>query len=191
MRLIIAEFARALAGSDAATAGPTGRLLRTETDPQFVAIGPADSPVAVARFETALGPGGCGGTFDLVLPDPFLESLGRTSPQPSPVAPGEPVLLQGRLGTISEVSFALHAVVDRIRVPLLELARWEAGTWIPLAADAEQPVTIYCERDDGSGLGRALFAGRLGSSRGRRAVRVADVINAPLQAHDRQGSAST
>jgi flagellar motor switch protein FliM len=191
MRLITDEVGRALTGRDEASTGRANRLLQTETDPQLMAIAPADSPLTVARFEAALGPGGCGGTFDLVLPDSCLESLRRISHQPQSPPPSERVPPQGRLGPISDVSFALHAVVDRFRLPLLELANWEAGTWIPLVADAEQPVTIYCERNDGSGLGQALFAGRLGSSRGRRAVRIADVMSVPPQAHDLPGSASS
>jgi flagellar motor switch protein FliM len=191
VRLIIAELSRTLAAPGSATAGLTGRLLQTETDPQLVTMGPPDGLVTVARFEVVLGPGGCAGTFDLVLPASFIESVGRTSPQPGSDESRGLVSPQGQMGPISEVSFELHAVVDRIRVPLSDLSRWEAGTWLPLAADAEQPVTVYCEHENKSGLGAALFTGRLGSSRGRRAVRISNAVNAPSPAHDRQGSAST
>jgi flagellar motor switch protein FliM len=189
-RLIIAEFARALAAPAATTAALTGHPLRIETDPQLVTMGSADSSVAVARFEAALGPGGCGGTFDLVLPQTFLASLEQTSPRPRSTEPRQSLLPREHMGPISEVSFALHAVVDRLRVQLLDLSRWEAGTWVPLATGAEQPVTLYCERDDKGGLGPALFAGRLGSSRRRRAISITDVIDTPPQADDPQGSAS-
>jgi flagellar motor switch protein FliM len=191
VRLIVAELSRTLAGPGSSARGLTGRLLQTETDPQLVTMGSADGVVTVARFEAVLGPGGCGGTFDLVLPDSFIESVVRTPPQPGSGESRELIPPQGRLGSISEVSFELHAVLDRIRIPLSDLSRWEAGTWLPLATEAEQPVTVYCEREDRCGLGPALFTGRLGSSRGRRAVRIADVVNAPSPAHDRQKGAST
>jgi flagellar motor switch protein FliM len=76
VRLIIAELSRTLAAPGSAPAGLTGRLLQTETDPQLVTMGPPDGLVTVARFEVVLGPGGCAGTFDLVLPASFIESVG-------------------------------------------------------------------------------------------------------------------
>lgn len=182
VRLVIGELAQTLADVEGATGRLGTRLVKTESNPEFVALGPDEGAVAVARFEAVLGPEGDGGMFDVVLPRSTLERVYRPPRQRRWSEPADSDPSQGWRTAMPDAPITLQAVVDRIGMTLLDLARWQVGTLVPLDAAAEQPLTVYCEGRGSQSLGRPIFAGRLGSSRGRRAIRVVEVIHSPHEA---------
>jgi hypothetical protein len=68
--------------------------------------------------------------------------------------------------------------VDHLTLSLADIAQWREGTLLPLGVAAEAPTILYGEKEEGPGLGRKMFAGRLGTSQGRKAVRILEVIPA-------------
>lgn len=176
IRLIIEQLAQAFIATDEAMAPLTARLVRVETKPQLVAIDRDDGNAAVATFEAVLGPDDQRGGFEIVLPYATLEPVRAALLKPHAgerrrAGRREP---RGALAVMPATTVTLHAVVDRLRVSLSEIASWEVGTFVRLGADSEQPITIYCEQD-GRGIGQRLFTGHLGAARGRRAIRILDI----------------
>jgi hypothetical protein len=76
------------------------------------------------------------------------------------------------LEILPEAPLTLHAVVDRLTLSLADIAAWREGALVPLGVGADRPVILYGEREAGPGLGRQMFVGQLGASRGRKAVRL-------------------
>jgi flagellar motor switch protein FliM len=184
MRVIADELARILAHTER-DAGPlTARLVKVDSDPRLLTVARRQDMVAKVGFEILLEQGETGGRLDLLLPEPLLEPTRRKLRQLKPLAgqgadaPDAGPLLE----IMPETPLTLHAVVDRLMLSLADIATWEEGTVLPLGVGAECPVTLYGEREAGPGLGRQMFVGRLGASRGRKAVRI---IAANPEASDR------
>ena len=174
IRVAIDELARVFARTER-NAGPlTAKLDKLETDPRLLTVARRQDIVAKASFEVALPQGEQSGRLDLLLPDAILEPARRKLRHLEPAArhgvdePAAGPLLE----ILPETPLTLHAVVDRMTLSLEDIAAWREGTLLPLGVDADRPVVLYGERETGPGLGRQMFVGRLGASRGRKAVRI-------------------
>jgi flagellar motor switch protein FliM len=187
IRGVIEELARVLAHAERNSGALTAKLVKVETDARLLTVARRQDMVAKASFEVLLRQGEQGGRLDLLLPEAILEPTRRKLRHLEPSAghgadaPAAGPLLE----IIPETPLTLHAVVDRLTLSLADVAAWEEGTLLPLGVGAERPVTLYGEREAGPGLGRQMFVGRLGASRGRKAVRI---IAANLEALDGPGA---
>jgi flagellar motor switch protein FliM len=187
IRGVIDELARVLAHTERSTGALTAKLVKVESDARLLTVARRQDMVAKASFEVFLKQGEQGGRLDLLLPEAILEPARRKLRHLEPSAghgtdaPAAGPLLE----IIPETPLTLHAVVDRLTVSLADVAAWEEGTLLPLGVGAERPVTLYGEREAGPGLGRQMFVGRLGASRGRKAVRI---IAANLETLDGPGA---
>jgi flagellar motor switch protein FliM len=176
IRLIIEQLGQAFVAADHARAPVTARLVRVESKPQLVAIDRDDGNAAVATFEVVLGPNDQRGGFEIVLPYATLEPV-RTAllkPHGGERRRAERRGQRRQLTMMPATTITLHAVVDRLRVSVSDIASWEVGAVVRLDADSEQPIAIYGQQD-GKGIGPRLFTGHLGAARGRRAIRILDV----------------
>jgi flagellar motor switch protein FliM len=178
IRLAIDELARAFLRTDQGLGPVTAKLLKLESDPRLLTAARREEMVTSASFQILLGDRG--GRYDLLLPHSMLEAASRKlanaqrsgrlhpeEPEPSPlraVLPGTPL--------------TLHAVVDRLTLTLADIAQWHEGMVLPLGVDAERPAILYGEKEGGPGLGHQMFIGRLGTSQGRKAVRILEVVPA-------------
>ena len=186
IRITIDELARVFARTEQ-NAGPlNAKLVKLESDARLLTVARRHDTVAKAGFEIVLSHGGSGGRFDLLLPESILEPSRRKLRHLEPRAGhgGDAPTAEPLLAILPETPLTLHAVVDRLTLSLADIATWREGTVIPLGVDAERPVMLYGERETGPGLGRQMFVGRLGASRGRKAVRI---IAANLEAADKPG----
>jgi flagellar motor switch protein FliM len=187
IRGAIEELARVFARTER-NAGPlTAKLDKLDTDPRLLTVARRQDIVAKASFEVVLPQGEQGGRLDLLLPDAILEPARRKLRHLEPPAghgadePAAGPLLE----ILPETPLTLHAVVDRMTLSLEDIAAWREGTLLPLGVDADRPVMLYGERETGPGLGRQMFVGRLGASRGRKAVRI---IAANLESAGKTGT---
>jgi flagellar motor switch protein FliM len=184
IRVAIDELARAFARTEQNLGPLTAKLVKLESDARLLTVARRQDTVAKVSFEVVLGPGGHAGRLDLLLPDAILEPA-RRKPRhrEAQVRHGSDVPAAGPLlAILPETPLTLHAVVDRLTLSLADIAAWQEGTVLPLAVDAERPVMLYGERETGPGLGRQMFVGRLGASRGRKAVRI--IAANPEAAHN-------
>ncbi len=174
IRVAIDELARAFARTEQNVGPLTAKLVKLESNTRLLTVARRQDTVIKASFEVVLSPGEHGGRLDLLLPDAILEPARRmprhreTQVRQSGDAPAAGPLL----AILPETPLTLHAVVDRLTLSLADIAAWQEGTLLPLGVDAERPVMLYGERETGPGLGRQMFVGRLGASRGRKAVRI-------------------
>ncbi len=187
IRVAIDELARVFARTER-NAGPlTAKLDKLETDPRLLTVARRQDIVAKASFKVALPQGEQGGRLDLLVPDAILEPARRKLRHREPPArhgadePAAGPLLE----ILPETPLTLHAVVDRMTLSLEDIAAWREGTLLPLGVDADRPVMLYGERETGPGLGRQMLVGRLGASRGRKAVRI---IAANLESAGKTGT---
>jgi flagellar motor switch protein FliM len=173
IRVAIDELARALARTEQNVGPLTAKLVKLESNTRLLTIARRQDTVVKASFEVVLSQGEHGGRLDLLLPDTILEPARRkprdrdTRVRQGSDAPAGPLL-----AILPETPLTLHAVVDRLTLSLADIAAWQEGTLLPLGVDTERPVMLYGERETGPGLGRQMFVGRLGASRGRKAVRI-------------------
>lgn len=178
IRLAIDELARAFLRTDQGLAPLTVKLLKLESDPRLLTVARREEMVTNASFQVLLGDRG--GRYDLLMPHSMLEAASRkvaNAQRPSRHHPeeSEPSPLRAALpGT----PLTLHAVVDRLTLTLADIAQWHEGMLLPLGVDAERPAILYGEKEGGPGLGHQMFIGRLGTSQGRKAVRILDVVPA-------------
>jgi flagellar motor switch protein FliM len=174
IRVAIDELARAFARTEQNVGPLTAKLVKLESNARLLTVARRQDTVTKASFEVVLSQGEHGGRLDLLLPDAILEPARRkprhreTRLRQSSDAPAAGPLL----AILPETPLTLHAVVDRLTLSLADVAAWQEGTLLPLDVDAERPVVLYGERESGPGLGRQMFVGRLGASRGRKAVRI-------------------
>ena len=191
IRLALGELDRALSEADEAIGPISSRLLRMEVSPQFAPITRERGAVALASFELTLKADGCGGRLEIVLPYATLEPV---RPALLNTFRGDRSSKDGRwarhlIATLPVTTVPLRAVIDRLTLPLSDMARWQVGTIVPLNADADHPVTVYSADEDGAAPPHLVFKGRLGATRGRRAVRVAEVVgNQPHHLDEEVGS---
>jgi len=181
VRLAIDELARAFVRTDQGIGPLSAKLLKVESNARLLTIARRDEMVIRASFQVALGPEERGGGFDLLLPYATLEPVRRNllCVEPAGKRQVDPPASSPLLSVLPETPIALHAVVDRLTLSLAEIAEWRPGTLLPLGVDAERPAVLYGDKEDGPGLGRRMFVGRLGASQGRKAVRVLEVIQGP------------
>jgi flagellar motor switch protein FliM len=174
IRVVIDELARVFTRTGQATGPLTAKLVKLESDARLLTVARRDDTVAKASFEVVLSQGEQGGRLDLLLPDAILESARRKPRHHGPAARhGSAESAAGSwLQILPETPLTLHAVVDRLTLSLADIAAWREGTLVPLGVGADRPVMLYGEREAGPGLGRRMFVGRLGASRGRKAVRL-------------------
>ena len=157
------------------TRGPlTAKLVKVETDARLLTVARREDMVARAGFEILVGQGERGGRLDLLLPESLLEpSRRKLRHLKSPAGDGGGAPAEGPLlEVLPETPLTLHAVLDRLMLSLEDIAAWQEGDLLPLGVGAERPVTLHGQREAGAGLGRQMFVGRLGASRGRKAVRI-------------------
>ncbi|MGH6945652.1 MAG: flagellar motor switch protein FliM [Geminicoccaceae bacterium] len=187
-RATIDALARAFLETDPSLGPLTGQLVRFETSSGLAVVERNDGLTTLARFEATIAKGH-GGRFDLVLPHSMMEPVRRASQRThrggrrpgAAASPGE------LLPLLPNTAVTLHAVVDRVRVSAYEIAGWQVGSLVTLDADAGQPVAVYCEREGNRSIGQKVFMGRLGSSRGRRAIRISGAIdNNPTERPDQE-----
>jgi flagellar motor switch protein FliM len=173
IRVAIDELARAFARTEQNVGPLTAKLVKLESNTRLLTIARRQDTVVKASFEVVLSQAEHGGRLDLLLPDALLEPARRkprhreTQARQSSDAPAGPLL-----AILPETPLTLHVVVDRLTLSLADIATWQEGMLLPLGVDAERPVMLYGERETGPGLGRQMFVGRLGASRGRKAVRI-------------------
>jgi flagellar motor switch protein FliM len=183
IRLAIDELARAFVRTDQGTGPLTAKLLKVESNARLLTVARRDEMVVKASFQVVLGPDERGGGFDLLLPYATLEPVRRNLLCVAP--PGRRQVDEAAssplLSVLPQTPVALHAVVDRLKLSLAEIAEWRPGTLLPLGVDAERPTIVYGDKEESPGLGRKMFVGRLGASQGRKAVRVIEVIPAPAE----------
>jgi len=174
IRIVIDELARVFAATEPNTGPLSAKLVKLESDARLLTTARRHDAVVKAGFEVVLGQGGPGGQFDLLLPESLLEPSRRKLRHLDPsAAQGDGGLAaEPLLAILPETPLTLHAVVDRLTLSLAEIATWREGTVLPLSVDTERPVMLYGERETGPGLGRQMFVGQLGASRGRKAVRI-------------------
>lgn len=174
IRVAIDELARVLTRAGQNTGPLTAKLVKLESNARLLSAARRHDTVAKASFEVVLSQGEPGGRFDLLLPEAILDPARRKPRHHEPLAghgTDEPAA-GPLLAILPETPLTLHAVVDRLTLSLADIAVWQEGTLLPLGVDAERPVMLYGERETGPGLGRQMFVGRLGASRGRKAVRI-------------------
>jgi flagellar motor switch protein FliM len=187
IRVAIDELARVFAHTERSTAPLTAKLVKLESNARLLTVARQHDTVAKATFEIVLSQGEHGGRFDLLLPESILEPSRRKLRHlklPDGHGADEPAAAP-LLAILPDTPLTLHAVVDRLTLSLADIATWREGTLLPLGVDAERPVMLYGERETGPGLGRQMFVGQLGASRGRKAVRI---IAANLEAADKPGA---
>jgi flagellar motor switch protein FliM len=180
MRLVLDELARAFGRIDQSIGPLFGKLVRLERNVRLLTVARREEMVAKATFQVVPGAGEGGGSFDLLLPYSTLQPVRRKllSAQPSGKPQVEEPESSPMLAILPGTPLTLHAVVDHLTLSLADIAQWREGTLLPLGVAAEAPTILYGEKEEGPGLGRKMFAGRLGTSQGRKAVRILEVIPA-------------
>ncbi|MHC0054471.1 FliM/FliN family flagellar motor switch protein [Actibacterium sp. D379-3] len=165
---------RTLAEADTALAAPQGaagwltgyRFRDALTDPRLLGFALADTGYHGVRMQLELPSGG--GELFLALPEP--PSASGTAPAPDRGEWGAALR-----GSVLAAELTVEAVLARIRLPLSQLAGLKAGDVLPLPGHSIGAVRL-------EGAGRALIAsGRLGRTRGDRAVRLDGATATPQQ----------
>ena len=148
----------------------------SESNPQLVQIVPPNETVVVIGFELKMG--SRAGTMSLCVPYNVLEPImGRLSAQNWASYQRKGGSEDGGRKLTRSVNASavdLRAVLARTTIKMSDLLTLGAGDVITTARRADGPVAVQVE-------GRTKFLGLLGQFRGKKAVRVTKVSQAPSQ----------
>ncbi len=114
-------------------------------------------PFRVVELSLDIGGGTRQGGMTLVLPEPAETAVGRNAPPPRP---------RGMEQNFGAIRAELTAVIERIRMPLSQLARMKPGELLPLARGRLNQTELVALD------GRVVASGKLGQAGGLRAIRL-------------------
>jgi flagellar motor switch protein FliM len=138
-------------------------LVKQETNPRLVRLGPPQDSIVVLKFTVDLGPSS--GRMDWLMPEvllaPVREALAVNGGQ-TPLRqqdPWGPTLV----GALADMQFDTRAILAQAQISLRELVRLSPGDIIPI--EAPQQASL-CAGDV------TLHQGRFGVSQGRYALKI-------------------
>jgi flagellar motor switch protein FliM len=164
------------------------RLLKVETNPQFIQLTPPNDIALLVMFDVRMGE--VSGMMSMCFPFPMLEPiLSKLMAQRwlgSPGAGHAGGASPEMHGHLQSARLGLRAVLEPIHIPVERLNALQPGDIIPLphvplssaglAGGHDLPVTVEV-------AGHPRFVGRVGQRQRRRAVEITGVLDAPGGAH--------
>lgn len=150
------------------------RVTRLETNPSAVNVTRENNVVAMANFLVDIGESGRGGEFELILPYPMMESVRKLLVRAYKGEQGgrDNLWMEHLLNSIPDTRVVLQAVVDRRVMTVADVNAFKVGDVLPLDIDVSDPIGLWSENRQGTGLGKKMFSGMLGSAKGRKAVKL-------------------
>ncbi|MBX3354750.1 MAG: flagellar motor switch protein FliM [Phycisphaeraceae bacterium] len=160
-------------------------LGETESNPQLVQVVPPNEVVVAITFDVKLGT--CSGPMRLCLPynaiEPLMDRLNSQSWLAAGRSRRAPDAQQRLSKSLSSATLTIDAVLAETTMTVSELRALEPGDIIVTTRKASAPATLRVE-------GRPKFHGRLGQSRGRRAVAISGASQGHGAVADRDFSVS-
>jgi flagellar motor switch protein FliM len=138
-------------------------LVKQETNPRLVQLGPPNEPLLVVKFSVEFG--ARSGGIDWLLPETLLAPVRETL-----AADGGQTALRKQeawapviAGALQDAQLDTRAILAQAQISLRELVRLSPGDIIPI--EAPQQVTLFAGDVP-------LYRGRFGVSQGRNALKV-------------------
>lgn len=165
---VLGELAAAFRHARAELGSIAMSCSRLETSPRSAAIADPHAMTVVARLQVEIGASGSRGQIGIVMPmamfDPIRPFL--TAPHCGEAGTNDFAWARRICHGLMEMPLPLEVELERLCLPFHTVMDWSVGDLLPLSADANAVLSV---RIDGQG---AMLTGRLGASRGRRAVKI-------------------
>lgn len=144
---------------------------RIETSPQLAAITQAQTPVFVAHLKLEIGGNGRNGQIDIAIPMPMLDPIRRflTEAYRGERKANDLGWTRHITGALLGAPLPIDVQLERLTLPVREVMAWKEGDVLPLSANAGAVLELHV---GGGGNCGTVLTGRLGATRGNKAVKL-------------------
>jgi len=171
---VIAAFAGACNASMGSGTITQSRLVSLVHEPEAMEITPAAADALCVRMEVVIGKGGRSGKIELHLPLATIDLISSVSSASSgePETFGKGPWFEHMFQSVKDMELETIGILHTERMTVGEISRLDVGTVLALPRTAINDMPLVLE--DGGDL---ITAGELGSSNGKRIIRLSEKPN--------------
>ena len=168
---VLAELAAAFSAARSEIGELTMTCTHVASASQAAAIAPPQIMAFIGRMAIEIGPHGCTGHLDIVLPMPMLDPIRRylTDAYRGDHTKNDFAWSRHICGALLELPLPIEVELERLHLPLHQVMNWNRGDLLPLSTDASADLTLHIDDVDGHEL---VITGKLGSIRGHKAIKI-------------------